>query len=258
MRLTPLSTPAYTGPRLASHQASSPSAQASKPDAFTSSLRQQRQGYNVEQANYFITALKSLIADAERKTEKLNEPSFSTYLGSLRIQLKALEIWVKNPTGPRPRKLDLRGADLKGANLGEADLEEANLRMADLKGANLRMANLRGAKLGGANLTQANLRTAILEGARLQSADCTNANLTKAHLKNAIVDFCNFFGANLNSADLTNVDAKNAIIWGHGSPYSTVLRKAITTNTQFAENTELDRSKAALDRWYRENGNPKA
>ena len=238
MRLTPLSTPAYTGPRLASHQASSPSAQASKPDAFTSSLRQQRQGYNVEQANYFITALKSLIADAERKTEKLNEPSFSTYLGSLRIQLKALEIWVKNPTGPRPRKLDLRGADLKGANL--------------------RMANLRGAKLGGANLTQANLRTAILEGARLQSADCTNANLTKAHLKNAIVDFCNFFGANLNSADLTNVDAKNAIIWGHGSPYSTVLRKAITTNTQFAENTELDRSKAALDRWYRENGNPKA
>ena len=41
---------------------------------------------------------------------------------------------------------DLRGADLRGADLWEANLREANLRGADLWRADLWRANLRGAK----------------------------------------------------------------------------------------------------------------
>ena len=46
----------------------------------------------------------------------------------------------------------LRGADLRGANLRRADLYGA-----DLSGANLRGADLRGADLSGANLRRADL-----------------------------------------------------------------------------------------------------
>ena len=69
MRLTPLSTPAYTSPRLANHQASSPSAHASKPDAFTPTTSIQRQGAQVEvtteNIHSLITTLTERIALAD-------------------------------------------------------------------------------------------------------------------------------------------------------------------------------------------------
>jgi hypothetical protein len=67
--------------------------------------------------------------------------------------------WIRGLGGERAnlRGADLRyanlwGADLWGANLRGADLRYANLWGADLRGANLRYANLRGANLQGANL----------------------------------------------------------------------------------------------------------
>ena len=69
--------------------------------------------------------------------------------------------------------MDLRGADLYGANLGGADLRGANLGDADLRGANLGGVDLRGADLYGANLGGADLR-----GANLGDADLRGANLT--------------------------------------------------------------------------------
>ena len=65
------------------------------------------------------------------------------------------------------RGADLRGADLPFANLRGADLRGANLRDADLKGANLKGADLRDANLQGANLRGADLRGANLRGANL-------------------------------------------------------------------------------------------
>ena len=72
---------------------------------------------------------------------------------------------------------DLRGADLRGANLTDADLRGANLRGANLRGANLRGANLRGADLRGANLRGADLRGANLRGADLRGTDLRGADL---------------------------------------------------------------------------------
>jgi hypothetical protein len=53
---------------------------------------------------------------------------------------------------------DLAGADLRGVILGGADLRDANLRGADLRGADLWTADLRGAYLRGVNLHGADLR----------------------------------------------------------------------------------------------------
>ena len=50
------------------------------------------------------------------------------------------------------KKIDLHGANLRGADLRGANLGGAYLRDADLGGADLGGADLRGAYLGGANL----------------------------------------------------------------------------------------------------------
>jgi uncharacterized protein YjbI with pentapeptide repeats len=77
------------------------------------------------------------------------------------------------------------GANLRGADLRGANLEGANLRGADLIGANLEGANLRGADLIGANLRGADLYGADLRRADLRFADLRRANLIGADLEGA-------------------------------------------------------------------------
>ena len=69
---------------------------------------------------------------------------------------------------------DLRGADLRGADLCDADLRGANLRGANLCGADLCSADLRGADLRGADLCSADLRGADLCDAALRGAKNTD------------------------------------------------------------------------------------
>ena len=82
---------------------------------------------------------------------------------TVRLKL-AVELGVKSG-------VDLRGADLRGANLCGADLRGADLRGADLCEADLRGANLCGADLCEADLCGADLREADLCGANLCGAD---------------------------------------------------------------------------------------
>lgn len=100
-------------------------------------------------------------------------------------------------------RCDLRGADLRGANLGGADLREAQLEGAYLGGANLWGTNLEGASLEGANLVGANLGDANLEGANLAGASLGNANLESADLG----------GVNLQNAKLWDAKLWNAKLW---------------------------------------------
>ena len=81
--------------------------------------------------------------------------------------------WLKNEEGGE--KANLRGADLRDADLWDADLRGADLWDADLWGANLRGANLWDADLRGANLRGANLRDADLWDADLRDADLWGA-----------------------------------------------------------------------------------
>lgn len=82
-------------------------------------------------------------------------------------------------------QIDLKGAQLWGANLKEADLTGACLKEANLAGANLQGAILTEAHLQEADLTDADLQNANLMGANLQKAILKDANLLGAHLQTA-------------------------------------------------------------------------
>lgn len=73
-------------------------------------------------------------------------------------------------------------ADLRGANLREADLQGANLN-----GANLLLANLTSAQLNGANLKRADLTAVKLNGADLKKTDLEEADFLLTNLKGASI-----------------------------------------------------------------------
>ena len=83
-------------------------------------------------------------------------------------------LWLNGKGGSR--------ANLRGANLRNADLRCANLRNADLRNADLRCANLSDADLRDADLRCANLRNADLFGANLRGANLRNADLFGASI----------------------------------------------------------------------------
>jgi hypothetical protein len=87
--------------------------------------------------------------------------------------------------GRRDKRRDIQRIDLRGANLSGANLTSADLRDADLTGADLTGADLRDADLTGADLTGADLRDANLTGADLSDANLTGAYLTGADLNGA-------------------------------------------------------------------------
>lgn len=65
---------------------------------------------------------------------------------------------------------DLRGAGLKGAQLGQINLSGADLREADLTDSSLSGADLTGANLEGATLTGANLHRIVWRDVNLRNA----------------------------------------------------------------------------------------
>ena len=84
------------------------------------------------------------------------------------------------------------------ANLRGADLREADLSGANLSGANLREADLSGANLSGANLREADLSGADLREADLSEADLSEANLIEANLRGAEMNCAKFYGKTYN------------------------------------------------------------
>jgi uncharacterized protein YjbI with pentapeptide repeats len=77
--------------------------------------------------------------------------------------------------------VDLAGAVLYWASLGDADLSFADLSGADLRGAMLYRTVCRGTKFCGANLGRDNLQGRTdLKGADLSTADLRNATLKDA------------------------------------------------------------------------------
>ncbi|WP_242038041.1 pentapeptide repeat-containing protein [Tolypothrix sp. FACHB-123] len=107
--------------------------------------------------------------------------------------------------------IDIRGANLCGANLEMTNLYQTNLSGADLCSANLHGAILTAANLSGANLSGANLKEAILSAANLRGANLSGANLNRANLylaklDGAILKDATLNGANLREAQFSDVD----------------------------------------------------
>ena len=138
--------------------------------------------------------------------------------------LRDADLCGANLRGADLRGADLRDANLCGANLRDANLRGANLRGADLRdanlcGANLRGADLRGANLCGANLCGADLRDANLCDADLCGADLCDANLCGANLRGANLCGANLCDANLRGADLRGADLRDANLCGAKGTY---------------------------------------
>jgi hypothetical protein len=103
------------------------------------------------------------------------------------------------------QRLDLRGTDLRRANLagakfGGAILSEVHLEGATLTGIHLEEAILRETRLDHATLTEAKLQGASLLNARLDGSTLQAANLREAYAGGARFD-----EADLRGADLTEV-----------------------------------------------------
>ncbi|PSN11630.1 hypothetical protein C7271_24395, partial [filamentous cyanobacterium CCP5] len=116
-------------------------------------------------------------------------------------------------------RVDLRRADLKGANfrqsvLGEINLSSADLSNANFSGANLSNANLINVNFSDANLSNANLSNANLLKANLSSVDLSNANLFGADLRDATLINAELYKANLNSVNLFRADLRMAVLIG--------------------------------------------
>jgi uncharacterized protein YjbI with pentapeptide repeats len=107
--------------------------------------------------------------------------------------------------------VDLKGANLRGADLSFANFSKANLVGADLFGADLKYIHLEEANLSQADLTFAdlhfsNLTKVDLRKAYLCFADCTSVILTKADLRGADLSSANFTLAILTDARLESAD----------------------------------------------------
>ncbi|MBI3092568.1 MAG: pentapeptide repeat-containing protein [Candidatus Tectomicrobia bacterium] len=112
---------------------------------------------------------------------------------SYRIDLRLANLEGANLGMNWVLRANLNGADLLWAKLSKANLQRAMLRGAlmgsvDLQGANLRWADLREACMGLATLVDTDLFEADLRKSSLRSADLKRANVTKADLRGA--DLC--------------------------------------------------------------------
>lgn len=129
------------------------------------------------------------------------------YLALLRQGVDAWNKWrEKNLTV----EVILVEANLRGVNLKGANLDEVCLVKADFQGANLERANLREAELIGANLSYANLSGAFLLEANLNHANLTKASLQQTKLIETRALAANFTEVVLTGACLHNWHINNA------------------------------------------------
>ncbi len=131
------------------------------------------------------------------------------------VNLKRADLFGANFLNASLSKANLYEANLMKAHLADVNLDRADLRGADLTGADLTRASLVGTKLNGANLTVTRCRDADLTDANLFRsemgiADFTNAKLVRANLDMAYLSNTNLRGADLSDANLVEVNLSKA------------------------------------------------
>lgn len=117
-----------------------------------------------------------------------------------KVNLRAAQLQGADLRGAQLQGADLREARLQGAVLSEARLQGANLSLVRLQGANLSLARLQGADLSWAWLQGADLGWAQLQGADLSLASLQGADLSSAQLQGANLSWAQLQGANLSEA----------------------------------------------------------
>lgn len=133
--------------------------------------------------------------------------------------------WLQEPGIPRVK---LPRANMKGVNLRDANMEGAYLSEANLERVDFRKANLTGVYLISANLERARLTYAMLHGAFLQEANLREARLSYAQLEEAFLQGANLEQAVMKDTNLQGAHLKDAILKGAKSLTIDQLQSAHT------------------------------
>ncbi len=173
---------------------------------------------------------KILIGDANLVAERFSKAREqfiehrNHFLLSLdRPDLKGADLRVADMRYSFLPAVDLRDADLRGARLFSAEMEGALMGGVDLTGAALGRSHLSCARLEKSHLRSAYLVQAQLDRATLTGADLRGANLREANLSGADLEEAKLSGANLSGADLSNVFLSNKDIEGAIADSETIL-----------------------------------
>jgi uncharacterized protein YjbI with pentapeptide repeats len=161
-------------------------------------------------------------------------------------QLKGPDLRQANLKTANFNNQDLRGADLRKTDLKGREFIQADLRLANLSEANLSQSVLNEARLLIANLSLADLSGASLNKANLHRANLQQANLIKACLTSAQLNYTNLSQANLSQANLMaascqQADFRNANLSG--------------ANLEYADLAQVDLSGANLSGAYLKGAN---
>jgi len=114
----------------------------------------------------------------------------------------------------RSERVNLEGAQMRGASLIRADLRNTCLRSADLRDANLSRAFLAGVDLRRALLIDANLSNAVMISADLTDATLDRAFAYKCDLTSAVLIRAGLVGTNLRGASLSGANLCEAEMQG--------------------------------------------
>jgi hypothetical protein len=151
---------------------------------------------------------------------------------------------------PRNYEMNLRGADLRKANMYKQNLNNINLANGHLEMANLSFSSLENANLLFAHMENALLSFANLKGADFSFADLKKANLLSANLENADLSFvqlenAEFTGTHLEKsrlsyAHLENVDLSEAHL--EGADFFKAKTKGVNWPDGFSPPDDVDDS----------------
>jgi uncharacterized protein YjbI with pentapeptide repeats len=119
----------------------------------------------------------------------------------------------------RAQDLDLRGANLAGAELSRLMGDRLNLRVADLHGAKLCAARLEGCHLGQANLSDTNwsgatLRLCVLDAAQGADACFDNARIEDCTAKGTDLSRASLRGSRLSESSFARAILRDAVLEG--------------------------------------------
>ncbi len=136
------------------------------------------------------------------------------------LPLKGVDLYNAHLEGTDFRDVHLERANLSAAYLQEAylynaHLEDAYLSEAQLNGADLRAAHLEGADLSEASLERADLSEAHLERTNLKGASLERTNLRATHLEGADLSGAHLEGSNLSGAFFTSVTNLKGVHFGN-------------------------------------------
>jgi hypothetical protein len=139
-----------------------------------------------------------------RKTQRLKEPP-GRLVPDIQAALDVMGRRRHSYTDGESQRLDLRGTDLRRANLAGGKfagtiLSEVHLEGATLMGIHLEEAILRETRLEHATLTEAKLQGAFLSNARLDGATLQATSLREAYLAGTRFDEADLRGADLTDA----------------------------------------------------------